>query len=286
MPRRWTTTAVAALLALFALACEGASGVGRPTPSAKTPPRSGLPSSIAALGDSVTAGFGSCLVLTSCQRNSWSTGDGLRVESLYRRLQEANPAIRGHVHNAAAPGARAAALPDQVAATVKAKAEYVTILIGANDACRGTLDAMTSGPAFRADLDRALAALKQGLPRARVLVISIPDLNRLWEVGHTNQRVAGVWSRGICPALLANPTSTAAADVRRRAAFQDRIEEYNKQLGAACRAYGSRCRYDSGAVHRVRFTLDLVNGLDYFHPNVAGQNKLADVAWAASGLAS
>jgi lysophospholipase L1-like esterase len=283
MPPRWTV-AVAVLLALFALACEGSAGSTRPTP-APGKPRPGLPSSIAALGDSITTGFGSCVLLASCQRNSWSTGDGLRVDSHYRRLEKDNPAIRGHAYNLAAPGARAAALPAQADGAVRAKAEYVTVLIGANDACRATLDAMTSVAAFRADVDRALAAVKKGLPRARVLVVSVPDLNRLWEVGHTEQRVTRVWAHGVCPALLANATSTAAADVRRRAAFGDRVDAYNKQLTAACRAYGSRCRYDGGAAHRVRFTLDLVNGLDYFHPNVAGQNELAKVSWAASGLA-
>jgi lysophospholipase L1-like esterase len=286
MPPRWTV-AVAAVLALFALACEGSGGgIGGPTPPAHGQPRPGLPSSIAALGDSITAGFGSCLALSACQRNSWSTGDGLRVDSQYRRLQKANPAIRGHAHNAAASGARASALPGQAETAIRAKVDYVTVLIGANDACRSTVDAMTGVTAFRADVDRALAVLKKGLPRARVLVVSIPDLNRLWEVGHTDRRATGVWARGICPALLANATSTAGVDVRRRAAFADRIDAYDEQLAAACRAYGSRCRYDGGAVHRVRFDLDLVNGLDYFHPNVAGQNKLAQVTWAASGFAT
>ncbi|MEV4756577.1 GDSL-type esterase/lipase family protein [Micromonospora sp. NPDC049559] len=281
MSPRWTV-AVLALLGLLALACEGSAGAGS-GPSDPGRPRPGTPGSIAALGDSITTGFGSCVLLASCTRNSWSTGDGLRVESHYRRLQKTNPAIRGHAHNAAAPGARASALPAQAETAVRAKAEYVTILIGANDACRGTVDAMTGVDEFRRDLDRALKVLKQGLPKARVLVLSLPDLNRLWEVGHTESRVTRIWSRGICPALLANPTSTAEADRRRRAAFADRIDAYNRQLAAACRAYGSRCRYDNGAVHRVRFTLDLVNPLDYFHPNVAGQNRLAEVSWENSG---
>ena len=287
MPPRWTV-AVVSVLALFALACEGSAGGGASDRPTRPPghPRPGTPSSIAALGDSITAGFGSCLVLTACQRNSWSTGDGLRVDSHYRRLQEANPAIRGHAHNVSAPGARAKDLPAQAQAAVRAKVDYVTVLIGANDACRSSVDAMTGVSAFRADVDRALATLKKGLPRARVLVVSIPDLNRLWEVGHTDRRATEVWSRGICPSLLANPTSTAAGDVRRRAAFGARIDAYDGQLAAACRAYGSRCRYDGGAVHRVRFNLDLVNGLDYFHPNTSGQDRLAEVTWAASGYAS
>jgi lysophospholipase L1-like esterase len=282
MPRRWVA-AMATVLALFGLACEGSGRLGRPGPS-PTPPRPGQATTMAALGDSITAGFGSCLALASCKRNSWSTGDGLRVDSLYRRLAAASPGDRISAHNEAAVGARAAALPDQAAAAVRAGADYVTILIGANDVCRDRFDAMTGVAAFRADVDRALAALKKGRPKARLLVVSIPDLYRLWETGHTNGLVARIWSHGVCPALLANPTSTADADVRRRAAFRDRVDAYNDQLADACRAYGSRCRSDGGAVHRSAVSLSLVNSLDFFHPNVAGQDRLAEVAWAASGL--
>lgn len=284
MPRRWSLAVTAALAAL-ALACEGGDGIGqpgRPTPS----PRPGLPTSMAALGDSVTTGFGSCLALATCARNSWSTGNGLRVQSHYRRLVEANPALRDKARNHAAPGARAAALAGQATAAARSPAAYVTVLIGANDVCRRRVEEMTPVATFRAEVDRALDVLKAADPRPRVLVASVPDLYRLWEIGHTDERAVRAWDRGICPALLVNPTSTAGADVARRAAVRERIGAYNAQLAAACRRYGSRCRYDGGAVHRVRFTLDMVNPLDYFHPNVAGQNKLAEVTWAASGLAA
>ncbi|GIJ27902.1 lipoprotein [Micromonospora qiuiae] len=278
---RWTTAAVC-LLALVALACEG-GGEASPRPTVTAQP--GSPKAVAALGDSITTGFGSCLVLTSCERNSWSTGDGLRVDSHYRRLLDRNPGLRGKGYNHAKPGARAAALAGQAEAAVRDRADYVTVLIGANDACRGTIDAMTSVADFRAEVDRGLRVLREGRPKARVLVVSIPNLYRLWEVGHDDQRAVRAWRRGICPALLAEPTSTAAADRQRRAAFRARVAAYNDQLSAACRAYGSRCRYDGGAVHRIRFDLDLVNALDYFHPNAAGQSRLADATWRSSGYA-
>ncbi|MTK02932.1 GDSL-type esterase/lipase family protein [Micromonospora sp. CP22] len=281
MPGRWTTAAVC-LLALVALACE-AGGEAAPRPSGTAQP--GSPRVVAALGDSITTGFGSCLLLTSCQRNSWSTGDGLRVDSHYRRLLDRNPGLRGKAYNHARPGARADALAGQAEAAVRDRADYVTVLVGANDACRATIDAMTPVDQFRADIDRGLRVLREGRPKARVLVVSIPNLYRLWEVGHDEPRAVRAWRHGVCPALLADATSTAPADRSRRAAFRKQISAYNGQLKAACRAYGSRCRYDGGAAHRVRFDLSMVNPLDYFHPNTSGQSRLAEVTWRPSGYA-
>ena len=95
------------------------------------------------------------------------------------------------------------------------------------------------------------------------------------------------WRRGICPALLADADLDGAGRPWPAGPpFRERIDAYNAQLAAACRAYGSRCRYDGGAVHRVRFSLDLVNPLDWFHPNAgrpgpARRGHLARLAaWA------
>jgi len=265
-----------ALLCLLILACEG-TGAAAPEPSGK--PKPGLPSSMAALGDSITAGYGSCPAYVACTRNSWSTGSSATVDSHYDRILAGNPKIKGQEHNYSVPGARAADLTGQAARAVSAKVGYVTILIGANDACAGQVQDMTAIGAFRTQIDAALAALKKGLPKARILVVSIPDVYRLWQVGHDDPAAVRAWDRGICPSMLARATSTADADADRRHRVDARIGAYNDALAAACRAYGKRCRWDGGGAHNVRFTLDLVNKTDYFHPNTAGQRELADATY-------
>jgi hypothetical protein len=141
---------------------------------------------------------------------------------------------------------------------------------------------MTPVAEFRSHLDEALGTLRAGLPRARVLVISIPDIKRLWEVGRTSLLARTAWSLfGICQSMLANPTSFAEADVARRDRVQQRVIDYNAELAAACAAYGPKCRFDGNAVFDFRFSLSQVSGWDYFHPNRAGQIRLAEVSYQA-----
>ncbi|MDI6098154.1 GDSL-type esterase/lipase family protein [Actinoplanes sp. NEAU-A12] len=281
MNRHWHAVALA-LLAAFALACDRAGGA-EPKPSGKpspTKPAAGLPASMAALGDSITAGLGACIAYVACERNSWSTGANSAIQSHYRRILERNDKIKGDADNLAEPGAEADALDGQARQAVGLKPEYVTILIGANDACARRVQDMTPVDTFREEVDKGLSRLKKGLPKARVLVVSIPDLYRLWQVGREDERAVEIWNRGgICPSMLAAPTSTADADQDRRERVRDRIDAYNSELRQACRAYGDRCRDDGGAAHRVRFDLELVNQFDYFHPNADGQKELADVVY-------
>jgi lysophospholipase L1-like esterase len=272
--RRWHLIVLVALAAL-ALACEGAgTAAPEPTGTAK-----GLPASMGALGDSITAGYGTCFTLVACSRNSWTTGSSAAVDSHYRRIREDNGAIKGNAENYAVPGARARDLAGQADRAVDDKVQYVTVLIGANDACTGRVADMTGTRTFRKQVDTALARLKKGLPKARVLVVSIPNIYRLWQLGHENERAVRAWNRGVCQSMLARPTSTAKADDERRHQVEDRVDAYNRELEAACEKYGRKCRWDGGGAHRVRFSLDLVNEIDYFHPDVEGQNKLADVTY-------
>jgi lysophospholipase L1-like esterase len=272
---------VGLVTAAFLLACQ--DNVAAPSPSGGPPAAvAGMPASMAALGDSITTGYGSCLTLSNCLRNSWTTGDGTLVNSQYKRILAKNAAIRGHAHNFGSAGAVAADLGAQVSATVAAKPDYVTLLIGANDACRSSVGAMTGTATFKSQVNSALNSLKAGLPNARLLVVSIPDVYHVWSVGHTNKAAVEVWNFGVCPALLANPTSTATADATRRTQFRDRIDAYNQVLETACSSYGARCRSDGGAVHRVQFGLDELSSLDFFHPNTTGQSNLANVTWPGS----
>jgi lysophospholipase L1-like esterase len=158
----------------------------------------------------------------------------------------------------------------------------VTILIGANDACTGSEASMTSIATYRSQIDAALNTLKTGLPNAKVALMSIPNVWRLWEVGHVSSSARNTWNLfGICQSLLVNANSTAQADVDRRARVRQRVVDFNTQLAQACAAYGANCDFDDNAVFNYPFVLSQVSTWDYFHPNRSGQAVLASATYAA-----
>jgi lysophospholipase L1-like esterase len=269
-----------ALLSAAALASAGGVlAVSQPAQAAPGPP----PSSMASMGDSITRGFNACGFYFDCTSRSFSTGSDSGVNSHYLRIRAKNAAIDGHNYNQAASGAKADDLPGQATATVGRAPQYVTILIGANDACTGSEASMTAVGTFRGYVDTALATLKAGLPNAKVAVISIPDIKRLWEVGRTSGTARTAWSLfGICKSMLANPSSTAAADNARRDRVRQRVIDFNGQLAAACAAYGPNCDFDDNAVFDYPFAFNQVSGWDYFHPNASGQRALAQISYAAT----
>lgn len=269
IPRR-VLAALASLTALVLLAASPAS-------AAATAP----PNSMASLGDSITRGFNACGWYVDCTSRSFSTGDYSTVNSHYLRIRSVNPNIQGRNNNDARSGAKSADMYGQAGTAVSQGVEYVTMLIGANDACTSSEATMTSVATYRANIDSALNRLKAGLPNARVAVISVPDIYRLWYIGKGSGSARSAWSAfGICQSMLANPTSTAQADVDRRARVRQRVIDYNTQLAQACTAYGANCDFDDNAVFNYPFVLSQVSTWDYFHPNTSGQAVLASVSYA------
>jgi lysophospholipase L1-like esterase len=241
-----------------------------------------IPSSMSSLGDSITRGFNACGWYSDCTGRSWSTGDYASVNSHYLRIKAKNASITGHNFNDARSGARMSDLNGQATTAVSRGVQYVTILMGANDACTSSESTMTPVATYRSQLDTALATIKNGLPNAAVFIASVPDVKRLWFIGKDSSSARNAWSGfGICQSMLANPQSTAQADVDRRARVQQRVVDFNTQLAQACTAYGTNCTFDGNAVFNYPFVLSQVSTWDYFHPNTSGQAVLASVTYPA-----
>jgi lysophospholipase L1-like esterase len=250
--------------------------VAAPPASAQT----SAPSRMAAIGDSITRATDVCCWYGDHPSHSWSTGgaplDGIR--SHYERLRALQPALLGQNYNDARAGARMRDAPAQAQVAVTQQAEYVTILMGANDVCTSSPSMMTSVAEFRANFAETMQVLTTGLPAgSHVFVSSIPNVYRLWQVMRGSAAAQVVWSlAGICQSMLA-PTNTEAD----RQAVLAREREFNQVLTEECAQHPS-CRFDGGAVFDYPFTRDHVSRLDYFHPNLAGQAVLAEITWQRS----
>jgi lysophospholipase L1-like esterase len=284
MPRPFRMLAVGAALVLATLvpaATATASGAVAPAGPAAgaavaaVPP---LPDSIAAIGDSITQAVDVCCFYGNWPSHSWSTGsaslDG--IASHYERIRALNPAIRGHRWNNAVSGAKMADAPGQARRTVDQGAEYVTILMGANDLC-GWDGTLTPAATFQAQFQETLDILRTGLPGSRVFVASIPNLHQLWSILRTDPVAQIVWqAAGICPSMLNFFNSPAD-----RQAVIDREGELNDVLRDVCATW-SNCRFDNYRTYNYDFTRAMVSRLDYFHPSLAGQATLAALTWELS----
>ncbi|MFB8146845.1 SGNH/GDSL hydrolase family protein [Microbacterium sp. NPDC056003] len=241
---------------------------------------------MAALGDSITQASMTCSSLVNCPANSWATGSTTSVNSHLLRLRATAAPDNAVGYNNAVAGAASGALNAQAAKAVTQGAQYVTIEIGANDACTKTVGAMTPTATFKTNVQNALVTLSTSTAAPRVFIASVPNLLRMYEVNKSSASARLTWALlGICKSMLANPTSTKAVDVERRAAVQQRVNEYNQALAEACAAY-AWCRYDGGAVANYAFTRADISTRDYFHPSLSGQANLAAITWPRTQWAS
>jgi lysophospholipase L1-like esterase len=263
----------AALIAALALAPAAAAD----------PARVGYPASLGALGDSITRAFDAGrLPFREAPSHSWSTGSDGGVRSIYSRLLERQPSIRGKNANVAQLGARAKDLAAQASRAVAAHPDLVTVLIGANDVCRSNLDSMTPVDRFRSEVDTAVQILAAGAPDARIQMLSVPDVYRLWAIYRGRFLARFAWDKlAFCPVLLDRPAANTAADAARRARVRERTIVLNRTLAEVCETY-VHCRFDGNAIFNTPFVRSDVSNVDYFHPSSKGQAKLAAAAWAAT----
>ena len=233
-----------ARIVVLALAVVSAGLVAQPAWAA--PP---LPSSMAAIGDSITRAYDVCCAYGDHPGQSWSTGstsyDG--IASHYERIRQLNSAITGRGYNDAVTGAKMSAAPGQATQAVGQGARYVTILLGANDLCTSSPSTMTSTTTFRAYFSQAMATLLAPGQDRYVFVSSIPNIYQLWQVLHGNSLARWAWANfHICQSML-GATRTEAE----RQLVVDRERAFNRILADVCAQY-TRCRWDGGAVYNYQ----------------------------------
>jgi lysophospholipase L1-like esterase len=251
-------------------------------PVASTAPP--LPSSIAGIGDSITRATDVCCWYGDHPAQSWTTGGGAfdGIRSHYERIRVLRPSIQGRNYNDARAGARMRDAQGQAQTAVNQGAQYVTILMGANDVCTSTPSTMTSVSDFRAQFAATMSVLVSGLPAgSHVFVSSIPNVYQLWQILRSDPAAQFVWSVAqICQSML-SPANTE----QDRQAVLAREQAFNDVLAEVCSQY-AMCDFDDYAVFNYPFSRNQVSRLDYFHPSLAGQAALASVTWQHSWWAT
>ncbi len=259
------------------------AGLGAPANAAVSPSPLQVPTSMAALGDSITVAYDIKSLLRADPTYSWSTGTQSTVDSVYTRLELANGTSTLTRTNLAVSGAKIRDLAVQ-AGQVAPGTDLVTVLMGANDACTRTEGDMTLDADFRTRVDAAFATLAtKGVKQ--VVVASIPDVYKLWKVGKASSTARLVWGLyGICQSMLKSPSSNLKADEDRRLRVQARVVAFNRSLAAACAAAAVACKFDGNAVFDTPFALTDISKVDYFHPSASGQALLARKVFEAAGF--
>ena len=263
-----------------------------PTAAPNTP---ALPALLGAIGDSYSQAWSvSPDFLFDHPQFSWVVGtdksDG--VTSLLERFRAlgGSPAVV----DAATSGKKMTDALRQASLVVAAarklgpgQTAYVTFELGTNDICASP-DFITDPATFTAQLQSAVGTLRAGLPPgSRILMLPVPDFSHFRDITQADAAAR---------ALLALPqnlnrcapylgTSSPSAMIK----ANDNLSQYNAALKAACDEIDAEegatgalhCTYNAALLADSNFTIDDLSTVDYFHPSLSGQAKMAEDAWRA-----
>ncbi len=265
-----------------------------PTPAPTLPQ---LPALLGSIGDSYSQAYN---VAPAHPRDnpqsSWVTGtaknDGVfslaeRFAALGRSPELVDAATSGRKMNDAPRQATAV-----VAATRKlspGQTAYVTFELGTNDLCDAP---MTDPAAFESDLRSAVSILRAGLPPgSRILMMSVPDFSHFRDITQANTEARAKLATSTtnnCPPYLGvnSPTTPQEAEAYLRlydASLASVCDEVAATDGVTGKLY---CTSNETLLSMSDFTIADLGTIDYFHPSLGGQNKMAQAAWAADSWSS
>lgn len=230
---------------------------------------------MAAIGDSITKAFNSGGFFIPRPRNSWSAGSSKYVESHKTKLENYFD-MSVDAYNFAKSGSEIRDLNVQVREVLRLKPDYLTVLIGANDVCGWDEDYEAELNFYAAELARHLDRIVETIPDIKILLVSIPDIYQLQQLGSKNQCQSKWNFTHFCSAMLGQDRTEAD-----RLLVAEKWERANAALEALSENYPENVKF-AASVKNYQFAIDEVSKVDCFHPSVAGQKKLADETWADS----
>ncbi|WP_457253380.1 hypothetical protein [Pedococcus sp. P5_B7] len=225
------------------------------------------------IGHSAVTGEGTQPGGQEVKANSWATGSNPEVNSIYRRLLHAHPAIAGHAVNFGTGGADVESLAGQAEGLIAQDPQPELVLIA-------TLDADIACPATQGDfaaygeaIGKVLEDLSTKMPGSRFFIttqISTPSRDAAVYSRSERARVGGT---GPC-AFLDPEGNVVPTELRR---LEAAIAGFKTQLTKAC-SRTDRCSTDQTgrgwSIRRSDYSDDL-NHLD-----LSGQARWAEYVWS------
>lgn len=264
-------------ISLALLGCSGtedsepAGGNSKATASRSATAYTGYPDSVAALGHSAVTGEGTEAGGMEVKSNSWATGTNPDVRSIYLRILEQNPAIRGHAINLGSGSADVTSLAEQAQSLIAEDPQPQLVLIA-------TLDADIQCPASQDDFDSYGEALRDVLhelstemPGSRFFITTQISTPRQDAKIYPRQARATLGGTGPCAFI--DPSGAVVPKELKR--LEAAIAGFKAQVTTVC-AQTDRCSTDqsgNGWRMRARYSDDLN------HLNLDGQAKWAEYVW-------
>lgn len=223
--------------------------------------------------------------------HSWASGGSPTdiVFSHFERLQQYVPHLRAF--NFAVSSQRASGLASQVDQVLQFNREtglqvdYATLMIGANDLNRDTLEEITTTEDYKTHLENAIRSLLHENPRLRLLMVSLPDVADIFARTKdlTGFSVLGIdWScdsirRTIFnDSLLVQPDHPDFPEVMARlASYEDAMHDIAIRL----RYEFLEADFKVIAGFKVKQSPTKAISADCFHPSIWGQAELAEATW-------
>ncbi|WP_426562515.1 hypothetical protein ACPPVT_17595 [Angustibacter sp. McL0619] len=235
--------------------------------------------SIAVLGHSGATGTMSDVhdVGRDAHENSWATGENPAVQSIYWRLLQTHPAMRGHNYDEAVNGTKVDALDGQLL-TLLAEADPLpdVLLVQSIDndmRCDGT-DPQNYGP-YGAALDEAISQMQTAIPGVQVFLVSQWATVAGWTTwaAHRQDLVTDNTGTGPCGVFDASG-AVRPAGVQ---SMQEIVDTYWRTVVQVCSKHPG-CYTDGGAEQAFTVT-DRDLAADGNHLSIAGHHKFAAIAW-------
>ena len=130
--------------------------------------------------------------------------------------------------------------------------------------------------AFAREFKAGLSHLTHALPRAHVFVLSIENVASQWRAINASPAGHKALKSGSSLDCLLGGSATQHQLTR----VAKKIAAYNDILSNVCRS-AARCRYDNGAVYRMRFAAGDFDPYELQELSPAGERALSATAWQA-----